>query len=348
MERERAGGKALARVLIVDNSLIHTQLLVEALRRNHDLEIFGSDSRVKSVIETALAANLDVLVISSSLGEQSGRGFEVLRELRGLRPELRTVVMLDSSKTEDILEAFRAGAAGVFSRNESIERLGKCIRCVHQGQIWANSQQMAIALEALASSHTVRAVDASGHSLLSKREKEIVQSLAEGLTNREIAERLRLSQHTVKNYLFRIFDKLGASNRIELLFMTLSQTGGSQPIPNSFFKNYIQGGLQEVLASVDCQQAAEQGEPIAQLALAQLLSARRDSSKDIVQAYKWYLIASGQILQAGKEVSRAMTMEQLIHAEHMASDWLKKTQNISLSCLQEDRPPSMAMGSGSR
>ena len=69
----------------------------------------------------------------------------------------------------------------------------------------------------------VRAVDANGLSLLSKREMDVVRSLAEGLTNREIAERLGLSQHTIKNYLFRVYDKLGVSSRLELLFMTLTQ-----------------------------------------------------------------------------------------------------------------------------
>ena len=73
------------------------------------------------------------------------------------------------------------------------------------------------------SSPTVRAVDANGLNLLSKRELEVVRCLAEGLTNREIADRLGLSQHTIKNYLFRVFDKLGVSSRLELLFMTLAQ-----------------------------------------------------------------------------------------------------------------------------
>src|SRR5205823_4710894 len=63
----------------------------------------------------------------------------------------------------------------------------------------------------------------------SKREMEVVRCLAEGLTNREIANRLGLSQHTIKNYLFRIYDKLGVSSRLELLFMTLTQAGAAQP-----------------------------------------------------------------------------------------------------------------------
>ena len=70
-------------------------------------------------------------------------------------------------------------------------------------RIWANSEQMSFAVEALASSPELRAADGRGLRQLSKREVDVVRSLAEGLTNREIAERLGLSQHTIKNYLFR-------------------------------------------------------------------------------------------------------------------------------------------------
>jgi DNA-binding CsgD family transcriptional regulator len=146
-------------------------------------------------------------------------------------------MLMDSSKRETIVQAFRAGAKGIFSRQESVETLCKCIRSVHGGQIWANSQQMSYAVEALASSPVFRTLDANGMSLLSRRELDVVHSLAEGLTNREIAERLGLSQHTIKNYLFRVFDKLGVSNRLELLFMTLSQarpgTASSPNLPSS-------------------------------------------------------------------------------------------------------------------
>jgi DNA-binding NarL/FixJ family response regulator len=130
---------------------------------------------------------------------------------------------LHSSKRELVVDAFRAGARGIFSRQGSIEMLMKAVRCVHEGQIWANSWEMGLAVEALANSRKVRPVNGNGLSQLSPREMQVVQCLAEGLTNREIAERLQLSQHTIKNYLFRVFDKLGVSSRVELLFMTLSQ-----------------------------------------------------------------------------------------------------------------------------
>ena len=170
-----------------------------------------------------------MVVLSASLDEDPQRGFEVLRELRVSDPQIRAIMLLDSSKRESILRAFRVGARGIFSRHESVENLSKCIRSVHDGQIWANSQQMSFAVEALASSPIIRAVDARGVSLLSKRELEVVRSLAEGLSNREIAERLGLSQHTIKNYLFRVFDKLGVSSRLELLFMTLSNAARFAP-----------------------------------------------------------------------------------------------------------------------
>jgi two-component system, NarL family, nitrate/nitrite response regulator NarL len=223
MQYGQSSGEETIRVLVADDTRIHTQLLADALRRDRYLEVISSPSHSRDLIEVAGMHHFDVLVISSNLDEEPLRGFEVLRGLRATRPDLRSIMLLDSSKREAVLQAFRSGARGIFSRHDSVETLCKCVRTVHQGQVWANSQQVSYAVEALASSPTVRAVDANGLNLLSKRELDVVRSLAEGLTNREIAERLGLSQHTIKNYLFRVFDKLGVSSRLELLFMTLAQ-----------------------------------------------------------------------------------------------------------------------------
>src|SRR5579864_515129 len=137
MEVEQVRGKTIIRVLVADNTVIHTQLLADALRRDRDLEVITSDSDGKSVIDATLEHHVDVLVISSNLEEQPNRGVEVLRKLQASRSRLRAVILLDSSKAELVLDAFRAGARGVFGRSESIKTLCKAVRCVHQGQIWA-------------------------------------------------------------------------------------------------------------------------------------------------------------------------------------------------------------------
>src|SRR5262249_51231866 len=101
--------------------------------------------------------------------------------------------------------------------------------CVHQGQIWANSRELRFVLEALGEALPLRVVDARGTVLLSHREQEVVRCVAEGLSNRDIARRLGLTEHTVKNYLFRIFDKLGVSRRGEVVLCAYSVGSGMFP-----------------------------------------------------------------------------------------------------------------------
>jgi len=342
MDREAATGSKI-RILVLDSSLIHTQLLADALR-DHEMEVTGVDS-AKDLISKALDPAINVLVISATLGEGTNHGLQLLRQVRASRPDIRAVVLLDSPRPEVVLDAFRAGARGVFCRFDSVEKLCKCVQCVHSGQIWANNHELTIALQALGSAPTLQVVDANGLNLLSKRELEIVQSLAEGLTNREIAGKLGLSQHTVKNYLFRIFDKLGVSNRLELLFMILSRPGNSQAAFSGFLTKCNEAMADSNSVLQECQQAAEQGSPIAQLVLAQAYWSRKKSAADIVLAYKWYLITSAQLLQASKTMKTRMTMEQLLQAERMAAEWLRKNQKIPPSSipLPSERTPVMRM-----
>src|SRR5256712_9312817 len=81
----------------------------------------------------------------------------------------------------------------------------------------------------LVATRPLRIIDAHGCSLLSKREEEVVALVADGLTNRQISEQLKLSEHTVKNYLFKVFEKLGISTRVELVLYALSQNHRNDP-----------------------------------------------------------------------------------------------------------------------
>jgi two-component system, NarL family, nitrate/nitrite response regulator NarL len=324
------------RVLVADGSRIHTQLLADAMKRDSGLEVSTFNSDSAGVVASAVSREIDVLVISSDLDDDPSRGFEVLRELRAVHPRTRAVVLLNMSKKETVLSAFRAGARGVFSNNEPVELLCKCVRCVHQGEIWAKSSELSAVVEALASAPTVRAVNADGMSLLSKRELQVVRYLAEGLTNKEIAERLELSQHTVKNYLFRVFDKVGVSNRVELLFMTLRQTAAGRSTKPGWPQFGEGGSFSDEFALL--QRAAEAGLPLAQLALAQMYLARRTDSQDIVHAYSWYLVAMERASESKGLITKMMTAQQIEKARQEASARLAKGEKSVLSLLK--RPPS--------
>jgi DNA-binding CsgD family transcriptional regulator len=181
----------------------------------------------------------------------------------------------------------------------------------------------------VASSHNVRAVDAQGMELLSKREMEVVRCVAQGLTNREIADRLHLSQHTIKNCLFRVFDKLGVSSRVELLFMTLSQDSRAQSTFQQFLQDQDESKFRDEATLSACKKAAEQGVLIAQMALAQFHAGHKSDPAEQLAAYTWYQIAGEQIARACKETSKGMSIDQLLQAEQTAATWLNKRGKVA-------------------
>jgi DNA-binding NarL/FixJ family response regulator len=173
----------------------------------------------KSVAETAATHPHVALVGTSGPGDPViGR----IHQLRRIRPEIKAIMLIDQPTRELVLEAFRAGARGVFSRSGSVDYLVKCIKSVQDGQIWADQTATEFLLEAITKPIPIPLADAKGNVLLSEREQSIVRGVAEGLSNREIAKQLELSEHTVKNYIFRIFDKLGVSSRVELILYTIA------------------------------------------------------------------------------------------------------------------------------
>lgn len=205
-----------------------TQLLVEALARDTQLEMIECASTGAGVMNLLKRDKPQIAVISAAL-ETSGKGFDLVREVRTQALDTRVIVLLDSSERTSVVEAFRAGAQGVFCRTEPFRLLSKCIQCVHQGQVWASATEFQFVLDALAKP-PLADFRANGGSLLSAREIDVVRCVSEGMTNREIAQRLKLTEHTVKNYLFRIFDKLGVSSRVEVVLYALGN-GGHKAAP---------------------------------------------------------------------------------------------------------------------
>jgi DNA-binding NarL/FixJ family response regulator len=328
-------GSDLVSIVVADGTRIHTQLLADALRNDPGLHVVAAASNSEELLAAITRVPIDVVVISHNLDDQPGHGTQVLQEMRALRPQIKGVILLDSSKPEEVLECFRAGARGIFSKQERLESLCKCIRSVHEGQVWARSVDLDHALEALANSPLVRATNHKGIELLSARERQVIQHVAGGMTNREIAGALDLSPHTVKNYLFRIFDKLGVSSRTELLYLTMNNSSLRNPKGES-------NGFAAVI------EAAEAGDPSAQLRMAGHFSQIKDvqgNEEDeqvvgvqpaSVSAYMWYLLAEKttapmleQIEEGKTNVSRTMSSEQRVEAETKAAAWLRNAKKES-------------------
>jgi DNA-binding NarL/FixJ family response regulator len=314
-------------VLVADNTRMNTDLLADAVERNPNFQIVRSIASDTHLMQIASELQPDVAVISAGLGDESSRGCEIARKLRTASPSTNAILLMDQPHRTVVVDAFRAGARGVFCRVGSVEELCKCIDRVSRGQIWAGCDEIKYVLDALVQSNPPKP-EALGTNLLSPRELEVVRYVAEGLSNREIADQLKLSQHTIKNYLFRIFDKLGASNRAELIFMAFSspampfnqntQISGSFRIPED-----------DLAAFEWCSNAADIFTD-AQFILGQMYRDGRGAEKDFVAAYMWFRIAeatSRKIVQACLKSCIQLRLKlsdaEIARAKRRATEWLR-------------------------
>jgi DNA-binding NarL/FixJ family response regulator len=225
---ERAG---TVRVFIADGSQLSCQLIAAAVRRGrYRTRVVGYATDTAGIREGLEESEADVAVIGARLGEEALAGFDVTREIMALRSKPSVIIILDSTKPTMVVEAFRAGASGIFSRDQSSELLCKCIHAVHKGQVWASSKELRFVIEALGPATPARSIPVRGTGLLTKREEGVVHLVAEGMTNRDISQELKLSEHTVRNYLFRIFNKVGTSNRLELALYALDRRDGQEEL----------------------------------------------------------------------------------------------------------------------
>jgi len=109
------------------------ELLADAMRSDSGLQVVASASTSEELLAAVVRVPVDVAIISYNLDDHPGQGTQVLREIRALRAQIKGILLLDTSRPETVLECFRAGAKGIFSKHERLENLCKAIRCVHEG-----------------------------------------------------------------------------------------------------------------------------------------------------------------------------------------------------------------------
>lgn len=209
-------------VLVVTADSMTSELLKNAFahgRKGFVVETLTGTSQ--EIIDELDSHRADVTLICEELQDGPEAGIKVLQKTRDAR-NTSAIMLLQSCKPERVVNAFRDGARGVFYRSHSLKSLSKCIQAVHKGQIWAGNEDIEHLLNALTQIKPLRLNNSHGMPLLTRREEDVVRLVADGLKNREIAERLKVKEHSIRNYIYRIFEKLGVSNRIELTLYVFS------------------------------------------------------------------------------------------------------------------------------
>ncbi len=213
------------RVLVADSNQTQSQLLSSALRRSPGMRIAVCHGETSDCLQALQSNPADILLLSLS-GADHNHIIETLRTLHANHSNVGLILLMDSYDRNLVVSAMRAGARGLFCRScQPFRALCRCISVVYQGQFWANTEQMGYIIEALTSAPSSRVVGSKGERLLTPREEQVVNLVAEGIGNREIAEQLGIKENTVKKSLLRIYDKLGVSNRVELVLYALTHRG---------------------------------------------------------------------------------------------------------------------------
>jgi two-component system nitrate/nitrite response regulator NarL len=213
-------------VLIITGDSMTSELLRNAFA--HGRNGFAVDTITGSsqqIIGGLAARRADVALISEELQDGPQAGVKVLESLHTSQGP-PAIMLLQDCKPEGVIDAFRSGARGIFYRTHSLKELSKCIRTVHDGQIWASNEDLELVITAVARERAPRVGNPKAMPRLTRREAEIVRLIAGGLKNREIAEALNVKEHSVSNHIYRIFEKLGVSSRVELV---LYSSGRGKP-----------------------------------------------------------------------------------------------------------------------
>jgi two-component system nitrate/nitrite response regulator NarL len=210
---------AAIRVLLVDNQNLIRDGIANLLNGQDGIEVVACADTVAAAVEAVRKLLPDVALLGWPAS--SANCHKVFSAIQDSKFQTRIIMLVSDEMKEDFVDAVRQGCSGILPKNTSTELLVKCIRKVHAGEFWLDRMSTAEVIRRLAKKPATPAPgtrlglrEQSG--VLSTREREIVSLVTQGFKNREMAERMFISEQTVKNHLHNIFDKLGVSDRLEL------------------------------------------------------------------------------------------------------------------------------------
>jgi DNA-binding NarL/FixJ family response regulator len=216
LESEQTEGKTI-RIVIADDHPIFRDGLRKLLSLEDDFQIVAEARDGKEVLDVLQEHEPDILLLDLKM--PGFDGLTALQKMQGSKSKTKVIVLTASEDKNQFVQAMKFGTSGIVLKQTATELLIKSIRKVHAGEIWLDSHTTAAVMRQFAAPGETSPLSGTRdreRSPLSQREREIVVLVAQGFKNKEMAEKMFISEQTVKNHLHNIFDKLGVSDRLEL------------------------------------------------------------------------------------------------------------------------------------
>ncbi len=203
------------RVVLADDHPIVRDGLRKLLSLEDDIEIVGEAADGREVLQLVQETEPDVVILDLRMPNLDG--LSALQALQQSNRKSKVIVLTASEDKNEFVQAMKLGCSGIVLKQTAPELIVKSIRKVYAGEIWLDSHTTAAVMRQFAApGEIIGGAKNRERSPLSAREREIVGLVAQGYKNKEMAEKMFISEQTVKNHLHNIFDKLGVSDRLEL------------------------------------------------------------------------------------------------------------------------------------
>jgi DNA-binding NarL/FixJ family response regulator len=214
--------KSKIRIVVADDHPIFRDGLCRLLALEEDFEVVAQAEDGRQVLDVLQQHEPDILLLDLKMPGLDG--LATLQRLQIAKNKTRVIVLTASDDKNEFVQAMKLGTSGIVLKQTATELLIKSIRKVHAGEIWLDSHTTAAVIRQFVANDEAPArslppappTRERERSPLSQREREIVALVAQGFKNKEMAEKMFISEQTVKNHLHNIFDKLGVSDRLEL------------------------------------------------------------------------------------------------------------------------------------
>jgi two-component system nitrate/nitrite response regulator NarL len=206
---------SLRQLLAVPPSVIQQVYGVDV---GHGFDVVGEAGTGEDAVRVIQSTRPDLLLLDLCMPRLSG--LDALRELSGCREEIRIILLAGTIDRSQLVSAVRLGVRGLLLKDAPTEVLFESIMCVLSGQYWLGQSLVSDLLEIVRPLIQTSGINGGPNlSRLTPREQQVLRMVVAGHSNREIAQQWMVSEETIKHHLTRMFDKVGASNRVELAML---------------------------------------------------------------------------------------------------------------------------------